>query len=131
MKKTFVILMLALFGVIASAQLRNDQLDSLRVSATTLTRSVTYNDYYQGSTKYAGIVGYCFTIKNYADTFNYVKLQGSYDGTNWVNIKSQTTFANGNYSLYDAAPVYLKYRLEAKTASGDVATLKNITYFEK
>jgi len=133
MKKALIISMLLMLGIvnITSGQEKNSSLDSTYAASETVTVAYDYNDRYQGSVYYDGTAGFVFTIENYVDTFNHVYFEGSFDGINFLFIDSLSVLTNGNYNLSQSPPAYLKYRLNATTATGDTATLKNIIYFEK
>lgn len=133
MKKITFILILALLAVtnFTYSQEYVQDITSVTVEAETVAIEVTYDNSYDGSKFYNGIVGYQFTITNVQDTLESLYLEGGYDGTNYVFIDSIAVYVDGTYSLSVANPEFLKYRLYATTAAADTVTLENITYFEK
>jgi len=136
MKKSLFIL-LALVSLAANAQLRNVSLAADTVKgAETIYFAPSFNYVYSGTSLYAGLVGFQFTKTDVADSLSVLKMQGSYDGTNYVDLTSTTssltnTTTNGNFFLYEVNPVFLKYRLLATCASGDTVRFSNVRYIHK
>jgi hypothetical protein len=131
MKRLIFIFMLVSVALTSMAQQRIQAVDSAYTTNQTKNIIVTYNDEYGGYAFSNGVVGYAFTIVNYADTLNHVYFQGSWDKTNWVTVSILPRMTAGNYILYDSSPEFFYYRLNTSAASGDRATIKNIIYFEK
>jgi hypothetical protein len=131
MKRLIFIFMLVGVALTSMAQHRLESVDSAYVTNQTKNILVTYNDEYGGYAFSTGVVGYAFTIANYADTLNHVYFQGSWDKTNWVTVSTLPRMTAGNYIMYDDSPEFFYYRLTTSAASGDRATIKNIKYFEK
>lgn len=126
------ILILLMFGInnISIGQEKNEEIDSVRIRGTAGIVIATYDDDYSGAQYFEGIVGYQFTLDNYVDTVDYIILEGSY-GDYYVPIDTLSNALDGEYSLFDENPNYLKYRLRIPLISGDTAVLKNNIYFEK
>ncbi|MCP4762379.1 MAG: hypothetical protein GY870_11410 [archaeon] len=132
MKNIIVLLAIAFISTSALfSQEKNESLDSVYVVSDTATLEVDYDFYYDGVKKYDGVVGYQFTVDNYIDTIQLIVLEGGYDGVNYTPIDSLTEPLDGNYSLFDTDPIYLKYRLGIYAAAEDTATLKNNIFFQK
>lgn len=133
MKKKILILILAIFGI---AQLSFGQeyirsVDSVQIKSDTAYLEVTYDNRYNGTTAFDGIVGYQFTVVNYVDTVELIVFEGSQNGTNYVPIDSLVEPLNGNYKFSDTPIEFKKYRLGIYGASEDTATLKNNSYYDR
>jgi len=130
-------MLVAFLGLAANAQKRNVSITTDTVQgAETVYFAPTYSYTYTGVSSYAGLVGFQFTKTDIADSLSVLTLQGSYDGTNYVAITSSgasltETTTDGNFLLYEANPLFLKYRLAATCASGDTVKFTNVKYIHK
>ncbi len=128
MKKYIIILVVALLGsVTAYSQATNRTMttDTVQGAETiyfTPDVPVTYSD---------GVAGFTFEVDTIIDQAATTILQGSYDGSTWVDITSTANLAQGTYKYSDDTPDYLKYRMAITGASGDTIIYKNMNFFVK
>ncbi len=86
--------------------------------------------------EYNGIVGFQGTKADVTDSLSIMRMEGSWNGSNWVALTESTTYktlttTDGNYFLYDSDPEYLYYRLMLAAASGDTVANSNLIFISK
>ncbi len=129
MKKLLVIIiMVLLIFSISNAQKINRSWattapDTLAGADTTLYTSPKV-------TKYGGVVSFTYYVTAIEDSCNNIKVQGSMDNTNWIDIQA-VTLTTGDSTIIDENPAYLYYRLFTSTAAGDSAQFDGVNFVYK
>ena len=126
-----IALVLVAFTSVAQVRTQAIALDTVK-GAKTKYFTPTFTSTYVGVTDYVGVVAFTYTTKDIRDSLSYIKLQGSLDGTNYVDVSSQArTTTDGNYMLSQTPPTYLKYRIAIAAIAGDTVVFKNVYYIHK
>lgn len=136
MKNIFTIALILLATLTLSAQKRNVPIAADTAQGNTVYFEPNYTIAFLGASTYTGVVGIQFTKTDVADSCSSIKLQGSRDGSNFVDVTDATAYlenttTDGNFFLYDENPIYLKYRLAATAATGDTTIFSNVGYIWK
>lgn len=134
MKKLFLFLFMLALVQLSYAQFKAASVDSVQIKSDTAYVQVTYNDSYEGSKVYEGVVGYQFTVVNYADTVELLIFEGTNSEATspiYIPIDSLAEPLNGNYSFSQSPPEFKKYRIGIYGAAEDTATLKNNYYYDR
>lgn len=132
MKKLILILsVIFVFGSLANAQKRN----SLLATNDTIAAETTYYNPSDKVILHSGVVGFFISKKDVADSLSVLKMQGSMDNTNFVDLTGNAALAetttDGITFLYVTAPLYLYYRLKGTAASGDSVDMQTVRYIYK
>lgn len=129
----FLIALLVAFSAVSFGQQRLVPIatDTIKGAQTKYFAPV-YTSTFVGPVEYKGAIVFTYATQDVRDSLASIWLQGSPDGVNYVNITNQTrTTTDGAYSLSQAPPLYMRYRVAATCIAGDTVIFKRVTYLQK